>query len=197
MKKLYEICYGKEPTEKELTLLEIQYQRLLDNGYTLKEAQKILIDNNLYIDDLEHKDSIIYTLDNTIYYHTELQILSKPGYYDPETGTIVKEPFYLEMKHRYTMNQLLNYYYNKLAVPSYFKDNKRDVGAFKHLISSYKFEKINVVDFLLYVIDYVSMKEVKVSNPLDLKNWAQETYEYLEQHIICNKINVVYREELV
>ena len=45
MKKLYEICFGSEPTEKELALLEIQFQRLLDNGYSEQDAQKILLNN--------------------------------------------------------------------------------------------------------------------------------------------------------
>ena len=48
MKKLYEICFGVEPTEKELALLEIQYYRLLDNGFSDKEARTLLIDNKLY-----------------------------------------------------------------------------------------------------------------------------------------------------
>jgi hypothetical protein len=39
--------------------------------------------------------------------------------------------------------------------------------------------------------------EYKVSNPLDLKNWAQQTYEYLEMNIICHKPLVKYREEII
>ena len=34
MKKIYEICFGAEPSDKALSLLEIQYQRLIDNGYS-------------------------------------------------------------------------------------------------------------------------------------------------------------------
>ena len=51
MKQLYELCYGIEPEEKDLLLLEIKHQRLLDNGYTEKEANKILIDTKLNIDE--------------------------------------------------------------------------------------------------------------------------------------------------
>ena len=47
MKKLYEICYGVEPTEEELALLEIYNQRLIDNGYSEQDAQKILLNNKL------------------------------------------------------------------------------------------------------------------------------------------------------
>ena len=42
MRKLYEICYGTEPTEREIALLEIQYQRLQDNGFTNKEAKQLI-----------------------------------------------------------------------------------------------------------------------------------------------------------
>ena len=197
MRKLYEICYGTEPTDRELALLEIQYNRLIDNGFTDKEAQRLMIDNNLNTNDLCFLDSIIAPISNVIYFHNELQIHSKPGSYNPETGMIEKQPYYLEMKRRYTMDNLLNYYYEKLMVPSYFRNTKRDVGAFKHLIESYKFDNIQTVDFILFIIDYAVSKEIKISNPLELKNWAQQTYEYLETYIICYKPKVVYREEII
>ena len=197
MKKLYEICYGVEPTEKEFSLLEIKYQRLIDNGYSEQNAQKILLDNKLSLDEFEYEDSIIKTDYDTIYYHYNLQIHSKPNSVDPITLQVVKHPYYLEMKQRYTMNDLLDYYYNKLSVPIHFRDEKRDAGAFNHLISYYNFDKINTVDFLLFVIDYIVAYEYKISNPLELKNWAQSTYEYLEMNIICHKPLVKYREELI
>ena len=74
MKKIYEICFGAEPTGKVLSLLEIQYQRLIDNGYSEKEARNIMLDNKLSTDDLIHEDSLITTSDDSIYYHNELQI---------------------------------------------------------------------------------------------------------------------------
>ena len=197
MKKLYEICYGEEPSDKILALLEIQYNRLMDNGFTDKEAQRLMLDNNLNTDNLLYEDSIVTTSDDTIYFHNELQIHSKPGSYNPETGVVEKQPYYLEMRRRYTMDDLLNYYYNKLMVPVQFRNSKRDIGAFKHIINDYRFNNINTVDFILFIIDYVVSKEIKISNPLDLKNWAQQTYEYLELYIICYKPKVVYREELV
>jgi hypothetical protein len=110
---------------------------------------------------------------------------------------VITNPYYLEMKSRYTMNQLLEYYYNKLLVPIHFRDEKRDKGAFNHLISYYRFDKINTVDFLLFVIDYIVAHEYKITNPLDLKNWAQQTYEYLEMNVICFRPNIKYREELL
>ena len=197
MKKIYEICFGEEPSDRVLALLDIQYQRLIDNGYSEKEARSIMLDNKLNADNLIHEDSLITTSTDSIYYHNELQIHSKPGYYDPETGRIEKQPYYLEMRCRYTMDNLLEYYYNKLSVPVQFRNTKRDVGAFKHILNDYKFNNMNTVDFILYIIDYAVANEIKICNPLDLKNWAQQTYEYLESYILCYKPKVVYREELV
>ena len=105
-----------------------------------------------------------------VFRHHELQIHSLPGGFDPETCTVIKRPYYLEMKSRYTMNNLLDYYYTKLVVPMLFRDEKRDIGAFKHLFSSFKSPLIDSVDFILFVIDYVSSYEYKVNNPLELKN---------------------------
>ena len=195
MKQLYELCYGIEPEEKDLMLLEIKHQRLLDNGYTEKEANKILIDTKLNIDNYEHSDSIINT--NTLYRHHELQIHSKPGGFDPATCTIIKRPYYLEMKVRYTMSNLLDYYYNKLVVPIMFRDEKRDIGAMNHLINSFKSPIINSVDFILFVIDYVASNQYKINNPLELKNWFQHTYEYLEQFVLSTKLELVNREDVL
>ena len=100
MKKIYEICFGAEPSDKVLSLLEIQYQRLMDNGYSEKEARNIMLDNKLNVDDLMHEDSLIITSDDSVYYHNELQIHSKPGYYNPETGRVDRQPYYLEMRYR-------------------------------------------------------------------------------------------------
>ena len=195
MKQLYELCYGVEPEDKDLLLLEIKYQRLLDNGYTDKEANKILIDTKLNIDNYEHLDSIIDS--DIIFRHHELQIHSKPGGFDPATCTVIKRPYYLEMKVRYTMDNLLNYYYTKLIVPPLFRDKKRDIGAFNHLINSFKSPVINSVDFILFVIDYAASNEYKTNNPLDLKNWFQSTYEYLEQFVLSTKLELVNREDVL
>jgi hypothetical protein len=78
-----------------------------------------------------------------------------------------------------------------------FRDEKRDIGAFKHLFSSFKSPLIDSVDFILFVIDYVSSYEYKVNNPLELKNWFQQTYEYLEQYVLSTKIEIVNREDVL
>ena len=195
MKQLYELCYGVEPEDKDLLLLEIKHQRLLDNGYTVKEANKILIDTKLNIDNYEHSDSIIDS--DIVFRHHELQIHSKPGGFDPVTCTVIKRPYYLEMKVRDTMDNLLNYYYTKLIVPPLFRDEKRDIGAFNHLISSFKSPVINSVDFILFVIDFAASNDYKTNNPLDLKNWFQSTYEYLEQFVLNTKLELVNREDVL
>lgn len=197
MRNLYELCYGVEPEERDLVLLEIKHQRLLDNGYSEQQANKILLDTKLNIDNYEHADSIIDVEIDPVYRHHELQIHSKPGGFDPATCTIIKSPYYLEMKSRYTMDSLLNYYYNKLIVPPLFRDTKRDTGAMNHLMGSFKSPIISSVDFILFVIDYVASNEYKVTNPLELKNWFQTTYEYLEQFVLSTKLELVNREDVL
>ena len=80
MKKIYEICFGAEPSDKVLSLLEIQYQRLIDNGYSEKEARNIMLDNKLNVDDLIHEDSLIITSDDSAPKHISyiFFILSSP-----------------------------------------------------------------------------------------------------------------------
>jgi hypothetical protein len=143
-------------------------------------------------------DSIITTKEDTIYYHDNLQIQSKPGGFDPTTGKVIKSPYYLEMRDRYTMCELLEYFYDKLNIPVEFRDNKRDEGAMNHLITTYKsFTLITPVDFILYMIDYSASNKIRINNPLDLKNVAQQTYELLEVMIPCTKLELRRREENV
>ena len=107
MKKLYEICYGVEPTEEEFALLEIQYQRLIDNGYSEQDAQKILLNNKLSLDKFEYEDSLVKTTDSSVYFHYELQIHSKPGGFNPVTMEVITNPYYLEMKREIRVHLII------------------------------------------------------------------------------------------
>ena len=188
---LAEMNYGSEDDIRK-DLLIIKFQRLLDNNFTEKEALELLMSNIEMLTD----DSIINTQPDTIYYHSKLQIQSRPGGFDPRTGEVITNPYYLEMRERYTMYELLEYYYDKLNIPVEFRDDKRDVGAMQHLISTYKsFTIITSVDFILYMIDYSASTRTRISNPLDLKNVAQQTYELLENMIPCTNLELRRRED--
>ena len=188
---LAEMNYGSnDDIRKEI--LKIKYQRLLDNNFTEKEALELLMNNIEMMTD----DSIIDTKPDTIYYHSRLQIQSKPGGFDPATGEIINRPYFLEMRDRYTMYELLEYFYDKLNIPVEFRDDKRDTGAMQHLINTYKsFTIITPVDFILYMIDYCVSTKTRIGNPLELKNIAQQTCELLENMIPCTKLELRRREE--
>lgn len=193
IQEILEMSYGiTDSIEKQLMI--IKYDRLIDNGFTQKEAINLLLNNA----EINTDDSIITTKEDTIYYHDNLQIQSKPGGFDPTTGKVIKSPYYLEMRDRYTMCELLEYFYDKLNIPVEFRDNKRDEGAMNHLIATYKsFTIITPVDFILYMIDYSVSNKIRINNPLDLKNVAQQTYELLEVMIPCTKLELRRREENV
>ena len=170
----------------------------MDNGYTDEEARRILVEKNLDLSEMEYTDSIINTNPDTVYRHEQLQIHSKPGNWNPITGEVTKQPYWLEMKDRYTMNQLLDYYYDKLNIIIEFRDIKRDTGAFNHLITTFKSLKgIEPVDFILFVIDNCSNNKCRITNPLELKNYAQDVYELLEYYVLCNKLDLIRREDVL
>lgn len=188
-----EMNYGSDDDIRK-DILIIKYQRLIDNNFSESEAIELLMNNIEMMTD----DSIINTEDDTIYYHSRLQIQSKPGGFDPTTGEVINNPYYLEMRDRYTMYELLEYFYDKLNIPVEFRDEKRDSGAMNHLIASYKsFTIITPVDFILYMIDYCVSTKTRIGNPLELKNIAQQTYELLENMIPCTKLELRRREENV
>jgi hypothetical protein len=191
--RILDICYG---IDKRADLLEIQLQRLIDNGFSNKEAISLLLNNKCNLTNYIYEDSLIHTTKDSIYRHSQLQIHSEPGGFDPVTCTVINRPYYLEMRDRYTMTDLLEYYYRRLLIPIEFRDKKRDEGAFNHILSSYKLNDINTLDLVLFTIDYSVSNNCKISNPLELKNYIQLTYESLA-NIINTKLDIKYREELL
>jgi hypothetical protein len=196
----YRVFSGIMPEEEivETTKKTIAY--LWDNGYDEKEIMQILIrccvkgginPNNL--PDILWENSLLEK--NAFYYHNILHITSKPPIWDPVTLTEKTEPYFMEMKIKFTMEDLLSYYYNKLLVPIELRDRKKDIGAFEHLLKKYKSMKVKPIDFVLTLIDTASLdEEIKVFNVLDLSKVEREVYDFYENTIpmaIYSKANVI------
>lgn len=182
--KLNSGCLTKDNCIK--TNATIKY--LIANDYTPQEIYKIITEvkfgeylkpsdlpDRLWEDSLLKRD--IY------YYHNTLQIISPAPKWNPETNQVTSEELYIEMKIRYTITSLYNYYINTLRIDNDFLQTTRDIGAFKHLLGLYKMDKVEPIDVVLKLIDLASYDEDKITNPLQLQKYEAEAISYFHKII--------------
>lgn len=108
------------------------------------------------------------------YYHPQLQVTPPPpvikmlpnGAFE---ASYEKDPtFYLEMKERYTIDDLLDYFYQRTGVES--KNRKRHKGGMEYIL------RMEDIDLVLYSIDeaavtYMDINAKPPSNPLDIQDY--------------------------
>lgn len=177
--------YFNEALDKitEATLLY-----LIDNKYEFKDILEILKKSK--IEDCFRPDSLPDSLwDNsllkrdTYYYHNILHITSKPPIWNPETLKVESEPFFMEIKINFTINDLLNYYYETCMVDMSLRNDKRDIGAFEHLLKTYAkaIDNIEAIDIVLMLIDEAKNADILLSNPLKLQEMEIQVIPYLKR----------------
>ena len=74
---------------------------------------------------------------NTFYYHNTLHIKPPAPVFNPRSKKEKVDKFYLEMKIRYTMDDLIRYFYKTLRVNAELADKKKDEGSFNYLLNKY------------------------------------------------------------
>lgn len=180
----YSKTLGHLPDESciEQTRKTIQY--LIDCGYTeedismifyaMKNAKESLIPDDL--PDSLWKDSLIER--GRFYYHNTLRITSAPPYYDNKLKKEVVTPFFLEMRIRYTLDDLLKYY--AITINPVLINEKRDKGALNSIVNQYNdLGFISGLDFTLALIDTAKYKYTKIMSPFNITKNEAEVYERL------------------
>ena len=155
---------------------------LITNHYTDKEIINAINENqlNTLITKTSCSENLINP--NRIYFHKELRLTAKTVEveFDYNTGTYIKkeEPYFLEMKSTYTINNLKQYFI-KVLNPIKNMDTNRINGAFKWLTEHYDLE------ILLFMIDNAFEDDLKnVRNPLQIRDYydaALDKYEYIKK----------------
>ena len=186
------IVYG-HTIEDENILKELRktINYLIDNNYDKAFILSYLLEYGPVISETLWHDTLLKP--NTFYYHEQLTIMPGPSIWNPN----MKEQshrFYLEMKIKYTIDDLLNYYYTELLIPVELRDKSKDKGAFEHMLKKYTKFKCEPIDFILYLIDYSKQEEAFITNVFDLQKYERETYEKIN-HIVENNIykNIIWR----
>lgn len=174
----YMLTTGIEPEEQDFNRTLSTANYLKDNGFNNIEILNIF--KNIMKD---KKNAVIYgedlpeeLWDNSLlekgkfYFSDILHIKSKPPSWNPVTFKEECESFFLEMKINFTMDNLLEYYYDKCRVPQGLQDDKKNAGALNHLIKKYNaFNNVPGIDYVIALIN-------KTANDID-KSFTSEVFE--------------------
>lgn len=207
------IRLGFDPGEYAYKQLAGTANYLKDNGKTDKEIFKILMKSNTNLpEDCEMsaieravvkptelpeslwEDSLLKK--GVYYYNNLLHITSKAPTWNPKTMQEECEPFFMEMKIKFTIQDLLELYYINCRVPVGLRVKVRDERALQHLLNKYNNMKAPAIDYVLLMIDLASKDNELdfLTNPLELENYSKEAFITLEQIVeesTLNKSNVI------
>ncbi len=180
----YELMTGITPTEDIVKNLNNCVLYLKDNNFSNKEIFNILNENkniNIKASELPDKywkGSLLKP--NTFYYHDKLRIISKAPKWDPETLKEITYPYFLEMKIMFTMNDLIQYYYEKTLIPVELRNRKSEEASFKYLLDKYKIMKVEPIDFILFLIDSVKSDD-SINKVFDLQKYEPDVFKMFER----------------
>lgn len=114
------------------------------------------------------------------YFHKELIIVPPP----PGWDTVEDYKFYREIKIRYTLDDVLDYFIKSTGVRADWVSRDKEIGSIKYLLKEYKkFKFIEPLDFLLHLIDYCVSDNMEISTIYDLRHKEIELAEALEVDI--------------
>lgn len=110
------------------------------------------------------------------YFHPHLQVTSAPmrmRFDDYGNVEMIEDPFFLEMKPRFTLEELHEYFNQKIPVGPYSHQMK---GSWEYLLKSYD------VEMLLFMVDqaydeYCQLDDPAPFNPLRLSDYAHRGRE--------------------
>ena len=180
----YELMVGTTPSEEDIKNLNGCVLYLKDNNFSDREIFNILSDSkniNIKASELPSKyweGSLLKP--NTFYYHDKLRIMSKAPKWDPETLREITYPYFLEMKIMFTMDDLIEYFYQKTLIPVELRNRKNEEASFKYLLDKYKVMKTEPIDFILFLIDSVK-EEDSIYKVFDLQKYEPDVFKMFEK----------------
>lgn len=180
----YELMVGTTPSEEDIKNLNGCVLYLKDNNFSDREIFNILSDSkniNIKASELPSKyweGSLLKP--NTFYYHDKLRIMSKAPKWDPETLREITYPYFLEMKIMFTMDDLIEYFYQKTLIPVELRNRKNEEASFKYLLDKYKVMKTEPIDFILFLIDSVK-EEDSIYKVFDLQKYEPDVFKMFER----------------
>lgn len=189
--------------ERRIETAKQAINKFLNEGWSLEELKEEMDQfKKTYpslIKNIYHLEEIIGTKTppsnliepDVFYYHNILREVPPPTVisFDQKTGKLIRKDhaFYLEMKKRFTMKELLSYWYNSNGMRPDEHQIKKDEGRFRYLLQIY------TLDEILFAIDVAqtSRKEhhqKPLRNVFELENYIEEAREFIEAKKNASKL---------
>lgn len=192
-----ELFYPKEKLNKEQKkTIHQQVKRLLRNGWCsselcegFKNAKRKRHEQTLHVSKLftGKKPRNINLLESGVfYYHSELRLTSAPPKreidYDSGEITVINEPYFLEMKASYTVDDLIRYYAKQTRIKLLDHEISRFKGSFNWMLKTYSLEDV------LFMIDAtvnmcMSEDMPMPQSPLDIQAHIKDARDARNQKI--------------
>ena len=201
----YSLISGLEPELENFNRTISTAKYLKDNGFNNQEIFKIfkfISKQKIEGEDLPKSlwnDSLLEK--GVYYYHNEFHITSKPPTWNPVTFKEECEPFFMEMKIKYTIEDLRNRFYDKCKVPPGLREDKLVEGGLKHLLSKYNNLSAQSIDYIMLMMDLADedVDRELITNVFDLEKYSKQAFIMLEdivQETQVNKSNkIIWRNE--
>lgn len=204
----------EEPNLQWKTKVFKEIQDLLLTGASEKEIfQAIRQDPKNYLKALKrrNKDQNLVQ-EGVFYYHPHLQVAPPPPLLkqNPETGIleeVYQGDFYLKMRHRFTCEDALDYFYK--SFPSIKPNKDRYMGALKYIMEkefnlvakreneSHGDSELNGLDLFLYVVDEARAlsfdNDAQVRDLMGVKAYMEEGLYLYRERIHYAKLNGLNR----
>lgn len=181
-------------TPQELEALMDRYQMTVPNHNEVYGIEDVISHFGIKV----VKGKIEQDPDNLLdrakfYYHPALQVAPPPPVVKQlDNGEFISsyddEPFFLEMKEKFTLDDLVTYFYNVMGMDDGFRE--RDKGAFKFILKNYE------LDVVLYTIDEANalaydLNKPQPQSPFDIRDYLEDGRLILE-----DRKNTCYMEGL-
>lgn len=182
--KLLEKGWTLQAIKDELDLFAQTYPQVVLNVYHMDEIMaKKEPPNNLM-------EPFVF------YYHNQLREVSPPTMIRrDENGKLVRvsNPFYLEMKKCYSMQDLLDYWYKQMGITPNDHMVRQDEGKFKYILGNY------TLDEVLFAIDAARTirkeKQVRpLRNAFELDKYIEDGREFIKAKENAHKSQGINRE---
>jgi hypothetical protein len=169
--KLLEKGWTLEQIKEELDLFAQMYPLAVKNIYHMEEIMGNKQPPNNLLDP------------DVFYYHNALRVTSAPVtlVYDETTGQYkrIEQPFFLEMKTSFTMEDLLRYWYKSNGMSPTEHHMKQDRGRFEYLLGMYD------IDEILFAIDIAQahrkdQQQKPLRNVFELERFIEEAKEAIQ-----------------
>lgn len=196
----YSLISGIEPEVEDFNITMSTAMYLKDNGISNQDIFKIfklISKQRIEGKDLPKSlwnDSLLEQ--GTFYYHNEFHITSKPPTWNPITFKEECEPFFMEMKIKYTMNDLIYRFYDKCRIASGLRDDRLVEGGLKHLLFKYNNLKAPAIDYIMVMMDLANedVDAEMMTNVFDIEKYFKNAFIILEDMVeeaIVNKNNII------